>query len=86
MKTNIILTYADRPQQMFDVCLPNLNIDFKKSMLENALSNLDKESFNNLVKLSACFECDYETAIKNKLTKTALKCNAKLYFENGKLI
>jgi hypothetical protein len=86
MNANIILTYGDRPQQIFDVNLQDLSIDFKKSMLLNVLSNLDLDSYNNLVKLSACFECDFKEADQNILTSTALKCNAKLYFNNGKLI
>lgn len=86
MNANIILTYGDRPQQIFDVSLQDLSIDFKNSMLLNVLSNLDLDSYNNLVKLSACFECDFKEADQNILTSTALKCNAKLYFNNGKLI
>ena len=86
MNTNIILTYEDRPQEILDVDLQDLSIDFKKSMLLNVLSKLSLDSFNNLVKLSACFDCDFEEANQNILTSTALKCNAKLYFNNGKLI
>jgi len=86
MNANIILTYEDRPQQIVDVDLQDLSIDFKKSMLLNVLSELDLDSYNNLVKLSACFDCDFEKANQNILTSTALKCNAKLYFNNGKLI
>ncbi len=86
METNIILTFNDRPQQFFDVYLQDLSIDFKKSMLLNVLSELDLDSYNNLVKLSACFDCDFEEANQNILTSSALKCNAKLYFNDGKLI
>ena len=86
MNTNIILTYEDRPQQIVAIDLQDLSIDFKKSMFLNVLSELDLDSFNNLVKLSACFDCDFEEANQNTLTSTALKCNAKLYFNNGKLI
>ena len=86
MNTNINLTYEDRPQQIVDIDLQDLSIDFKKSMFLNVLSELDLDSFNNLVKLSACFDCDFKEANQNRLTSTALKCNAKLYFNNGKLI
>ena len=80
------MTYEDRPQQIVDIDLQDLSIDFKKSMLLNVLSELDLDSYNNLIKLSACFDCDFKEANQNRLTSTALKCNAKLYFNNGKLI